>query len=272
MDNLLYVEREAEVLQFCLWYYDYVRRWAKLSAADKAAAPKWESGDEHATAHSRKGSFRGRSNLGSTFDILDDEAGKSRGYHRRHQSSATNFSLPRSPEAVATGEKGSCERRKSSEFPLRMPTRREHRLTGHSQRAAVPRRGRPDPLPLHPPRIPPSAVPLPLRPRSLPPRCRAHHPPVRPPPRLRLRRRDAPRKAASQLHQLEHFEQQPAARDRHAHPRGAPSPRHLSSGRISDDDRVVAALEACLRAALVHGVLPHDCVRQRRLHGTSPQK
>lgn len=113
MDYLLYVEREAEALQFYLWYYDYVRRWAKLSVAERAAAPKWESGDERATAQSRKGSFGGgRKRSSSALDILDCEAGEPRGYHRRHrrhQSSATNFSLPRSPEAVATGEKGSCE-------------------------------------------------------------------------------------------------------------------------------------------------------------------
>lgn len=114
MDYLLYVEREAEALQFFLWYYDYVHRWAKLSAADRAAAPKWDSDDKRGTAHGRKGSFGETSKISSILDTLDGEVGESRGYHRRHQSSATNFSLPRSPEAVATGEKGSWERCKSS--------------------------------------------------------------------------------------------------------------------------------------------------------------
>lgn len=115
MDYLVYVEREAEALQFFLWYYDYVHRWAKLPAADRAAAPKWDAGDKRVVAaHGRKGSFGERAKLSSILDILDGEAGESRGYHRRHQSSATNFSLPRSPEAVAAGEKGNWERCKSS--------------------------------------------------------------------------------------------------------------------------------------------------------------
>jgi hypothetical protein len=42
MDYLVYVEHEAEPLQFFLWYCDYVERWSKLSAQQKALSPVWD--------------------------------------------------------------------------------------------------------------------------------------------------------------------------------------------------------------------------------------
>ncbi|KAL2112590.1 hypothetical protein VUR80DRAFT_7015 [Thermomyces stellatus] len=107
MDYLLYVEREAESLQFFLWYYDYVKRWSELPSAKKATAPKWDPDNKRpVTSHSRKGSLKEKAKLSSILDILDRETGpESRGYHRRLQSSATNFSLPRTPETVRTDEK-----------------------------------------------------------------------------------------------------------------------------------------------------------------------
>jgi hypothetical protein len=42
MDYLIYVERNAENLQFYLWYIDYVRRWDELPAKDRALSPKWQ--------------------------------------------------------------------------------------------------------------------------------------------------------------------------------------------------------------------------------------
>jgi hypothetical protein len=42
MDYLIYVERNAENLQFYLWYIDYVRRWNELPAKDRALSPKWQ--------------------------------------------------------------------------------------------------------------------------------------------------------------------------------------------------------------------------------------
>jgi hypothetical protein len=42
MDYLIYVERNAENLQFYLWYIDYVRRWNELPAKDRALSPEWQ--------------------------------------------------------------------------------------------------------------------------------------------------------------------------------------------------------------------------------------
>lgn len=45
MDYLVYVEHSAENLQFFLWYRNYVRRWEKLSDAEKKLAPEWVHSD-----------------------------------------------------------------------------------------------------------------------------------------------------------------------------------------------------------------------------------
>jgi hypothetical protein len=41
MDYLVYVEHNAENLQFYLWYRDYLRRWNALPEAEKALSPEW---------------------------------------------------------------------------------------------------------------------------------------------------------------------------------------------------------------------------------------
>jgi hypothetical protein len=41
MDYLVYVEHNAENLQFYLWYKDYVRRFDTLSEGEKVLSPEW---------------------------------------------------------------------------------------------------------------------------------------------------------------------------------------------------------------------------------------
>lgn len=41
MDFLVYIEHDAENLQFFLWYRDYLKRWAELAASEQALAPVW---------------------------------------------------------------------------------------------------------------------------------------------------------------------------------------------------------------------------------------
>lgn len=43
MDFLVYIEHDAENLQFYLWYRDYVKRWAQLPEREQALAPIWTS-------------------------------------------------------------------------------------------------------------------------------------------------------------------------------------------------------------------------------------
>ncbi|EHA50452.1 hypothetical protein MGG_03209 [Pyricularia oryzae 70-15] len=41
MDYLIYIEHNAENLQFFLWYSDYVQRWSRLPRRQKSASPPW---------------------------------------------------------------------------------------------------------------------------------------------------------------------------------------------------------------------------------------
>lgn len=41
MDFLVYIEHDAENLQFYLWYKDYIRRFEALSDHEKKLSPEW---------------------------------------------------------------------------------------------------------------------------------------------------------------------------------------------------------------------------------------
>lgn len=43
MDFLVYIEHDAENLQFFMWYRDYLKRWNELPAKERALAPEWTS-------------------------------------------------------------------------------------------------------------------------------------------------------------------------------------------------------------------------------------
>ena len=43
MDYLVYVEHNAEVLQFFLWYCEYIRRWSHLEPKQKELSPVWDA-------------------------------------------------------------------------------------------------------------------------------------------------------------------------------------------------------------------------------------
>ncbi|KAI6378054.1 hypothetical protein MCOR25_002300 [Pyricularia grisea] len=49
MDYLIYIEHNAENLQFFLWYSDYVQRWSRLSRRQKSASPPWNTDCEEET-------------------------------------------------------------------------------------------------------------------------------------------------------------------------------------------------------------------------------
>jgi hypothetical protein len=103
MDYLVYVENEAEYLQFFNWYCDYIQRWTKLPAAEKAKAPKWDPERARpATFVGRQGSLGEKEKIGAILDILDSERD---GQVPQRSNSTTNFSLPRSPAAAADSEK-----------------------------------------------------------------------------------------------------------------------------------------------------------------------
>ncbi|KAK8094600.1 hypothetical protein PG997_001285, partial [Apiospora hydei] len=102
MDYLMYVEYDAECLQFFLWYCDYVERWSLLPQEQKDSSPMWDP----SKIITRPGTARPRANSSNEsagrmthiLEILEKSP-------RRDESSITspssatstkNFSWPKS--------------------------------------------------------------------------------------------------------------------------------------------------------------------------------
>ncbi|KAK8133865.1 regulator of g protein signaling superfamily protein [Apiospora sp. TS-2023a] len=102
MDYLMYVEYDAECLQFFLWYCDYVERWSLLPQEQKDSSPVWDP----SKIVTRPSTARARSNSSSEsagrmnhiLEIME----KSPRYDRSNVTSPTsatslkNFSWPKS--------------------------------------------------------------------------------------------------------------------------------------------------------------------------------
>lgn len=64
MDFLVYEDLNAELLQFFIWYCDYIERWSELSPQQKSLSPPWEPARQRgkkgpaAQTHRRDGSDR----------------------------------------------------------------------------------------------------------------------------------------------------------------------------------------------------------------------
>jgi hypothetical protein len=54
MDFLVYIEHDAENLQFYLWYKDYVKRFFQLPESDQALAPEWTVQQATAERHAQE--------------------------------------------------------------------------------------------------------------------------------------------------------------------------------------------------------------------------
>ncbi|KAF7874126.1 hypothetical protein EAF04_002798 [Stromatinia cepivora] len=74
MDYLVYIEHDAENLQFYLWYKDYVRRFEALSDREKQLSPEWvlETTELRTLAKDTEGN-EGRKRK-SIVDLLDNNA------------------------------------------------------------------------------------------------------------------------------------------------------------------------------------------------------
>ncbi|EEY19286.1 conserved hypothetical protein [Verticillium alfalfae VaMs.102] len=60
MDYLVYVEQNAEPLQFFLWYCGYVQSWMELDAHERALVPRWDPADAEARAAAKTDADRKR--------------------------------------------------------------------------------------------------------------------------------------------------------------------------------------------------------------------
>ncbi|GKT47048.1 uncharacterized protein ColSpa_07229 [Colletotrichum spaethianum] len=100
MDYLVYVEQDAEPLQFFLWYCSYVHEWTTaLTPEQRALAPRWDA-DRGRKLSSRERRAKNKSKVSNILAMLDDESehqAKTAGGrgHKRGASSAANVLQPR---------------------------------------------------------------------------------------------------------------------------------------------------------------------------------
>ncbi|KAI0385262.1 hypothetical protein F5Y04DRAFT_182369 [Hypomontagnella monticulosa] len=117
LDYLVYVERNAENLQFFLWYSGYVEKWSQLLELERERSPAWSGNKRPSTraSHTRSSSrsFAGTPRLEERADKLDriltilDQSAVSKNQQiaptpvpeseSRAGRAETNFSRPRTP-------------------------------------------------------------------------------------------------------------------------------------------------------------------------------
>ncbi|ORY55077.1 regulator of G protein-like protein [Pseudomassariella vexata] len=131
MDYLMYVEYNAECLQFFLWYCDYVERWSGLPKERKELSPAWDPSkmlQPRSTAHSRSRSLSEQTERMNRIllilekDPKDGEGAKRPGRKpQRTESNSTNFSWPRgsSLDTKRTNEETGSEWQQFSAQPFR---------------------------------------------------------------------------------------------------------------------------------------------------------
>jgi hypothetical protein len=151
MDYLVYVEYNAECLQFFLWYCDYVNRWSQLPCEARDLSPMWRSNNnsiDEADAsaglhhrHSRTNSFTEKTDrLNHILTILEKTPKKQTDSSlwrsetdskpTVEQSSKPNFSRPRgvSSDGAASsstpGQDQHSPKRKSRRFSSLTPQTR----------------------------------------------------------------------------------------------------------------------------------------------------
>ncbi|KAJ0162393.1 hypothetical protein CTA2_4643 [Colletotrichum tanaceti] len=146
MDYLVYVEQDAELLQFFLWYCGYVHEWTTaLTPEQRALAPRWDP-DRGRKLSPRERRARNTSKVSNILEMLDEESdhhqvGKAGGGHRRDVSSAARSS----PSSVTVvNEEKTLESKKDGglqALPASQPFRADiDAVTSHYINPNAPRR------------------------------------------------------------------------------------------------------------------------------------
>lgn len=158
MDFLVYIEHDAENLQFYLWYKDYVRRFEALSDYEKKLSPEWvpETTEPPAlTKDAEKNEGRKRNppmDISDFNDMADFEADvKSKDGQSRTNLSRADSALgsPTAPSVLSnstggrSGEKPSQAGLKWQPCMFRISRTRNLVLTSFSHHSAYARRGQP---------------------------------------------------------------------------------------------------------------------------------
>ncbi|EXF81126.1 hypothetical protein CFIO01_07217 [Colletotrichum fioriniae PJ7] len=144
VDYLVYVEQDAEPLQFFLWYCGYVHSWTTLAPEQRALAPRWDP-DRGRKLTSKERRAKNSSKVSNILEMLDEDSSyaqaKAGGNHTRNTSSATNFSHPRAT-GLRDGEKEEVEEGTVPQAPASsQPFRADiDAITKHYIHADAPRR------------------------------------------------------------------------------------------------------------------------------------
>ncbi|KAI1858577.1 hypothetical protein JX265_010670 [Neoarthrinium moseri] len=135
MDYLMYVEYNAECLQFFLWYCDYVERWSKLPQEERDSSPMIPSnkGAVNRRKHARTNSYTEKTErFNRILAILekspkhDSTVSKPVGRKsRRNDSVSTNYSWPRPTSSSGASHSSSDSSRHSSASSKTQPFRDE---------------------------------------------------------------------------------------------------------------------------------------------------
>ncbi|TQN73259.1 hypothetical protein CSHISOI_02222 [Colletotrichum shisoi] len=175
MDYLVYVEQDAEPLQFFLWYCGYVHEWTTaLTPEQRALAPRWDP-DRGRKLSPRERRARNASKVSNILEMLDEESDhhqvdKAGGGQKRDVSSAARSSPSR---ATVVDEEKVLESKEDGGLQVIMGI------------TTLPRRhGRRD-EPLHHPERPAPPQPHQRRPQRRPRRDVRDDASIGPPPRLR---------------------------------------------------------------------------------------
>lgn len=195
MDYLFYVERNAEPLQFFLWYWDYIQRWSNLLPRQKALSPPWdpEKAMEPPSrfikySHKREQSLKMNKiltimEMGSQRASLDDSSSL-----EDDGQIASIITSPLASPAAILSPTGSVKPPDwqpctfffffSFSLDLSLLPRQRRRLAKirDSHNPATPGRSMPHHPALHLPHGATQAPPVSQRPRGLPARGTAHHP------------------------------------------------------------------------------------------------
>ncbi|TDZ37865.1 hypothetical protein C8035_v001202 [Colletotrichum spinosum] len=95
MDYLVYVEQDAETLQFFLWYCSYIQSWTALSPQERALSQRWDV-DRAKKPSARAGRKKNGSKVSNILEILDEQSNQlDTATRAKRASQSARFTLPR---------------------------------------------------------------------------------------------------------------------------------------------------------------------------------
>ncbi|OLN91977.1 hypothetical protein CCHL11_01448 [Colletotrichum chlorophyti] len=137
MDYLVYVEQDAEPLQFFLWYCDYVQSWMKLAPEQRALSPRWDP-DRGRKLSPRERRAKNSSKVSNILEMLDEESenanGAASGDLQRAASTSTTSSETESARTEADANMTEQASTQAQPFRADMTAITNHYITTNAPR------------------------------------------------------------------------------------------------------------------------------------------